>query len=77
VGGQIKVTLRTGPEGSYSLCVEDNGVGIPADLDVKTKSLGLRLVRTLTRQIHGSFELVKVDQGTSACLKFAVDQHGH
>ena len=77
VGGQIKVTLSGGPEGGYSLCVEDNGVGIPADLDVKTKSLGLRLVRTLTRQIRGSFELVKVDQGTSACLKFAVDHHGH
>jgi len=76
VGGQVKVTLNRGPEGKCSLCVEDNGVGIPADLDVKTKSLGLRLVRSLTRQIRGSFELVKVDQGTSACLQFVVDHHG-
>jgi two-component sensor histidine kinase len=76
VGGQIRVTLRRGPVGQCSLCVEDNGVGIPADLDVKTKSLGLRLVRSLTRQIRGSFELVKVDQGTSACLQFVVDHHG-
>lgn len=76
VGGKIKVTLCSEPEGNCSLCVEDNGVGIPTDLDVKTKSLGLRLVRTLVRQIRGSFEFVKVDQGTSACLKFAVDPHG-
>jgi len=74
-GGQIQVMLRGGDDGKYHLCVEDNGVGIPADLDAKTKSLGLRLVRSLTRQIRGSFELVKVDQGTSACLTFAADHH--
>jgi two-component sensor histidine kinase len=75
-GGEIKLTLRSGPEDKCSLCVEDNGVGIPADLDVNPrKSLGLRLVRSLTQQIRGSFELVRVDQGTSACLQFTVDRH--
>lgn len=75
-GGEIKLTLRSGPEGKCSLCVEDNGVGIPADLDVHTReSLGLRLVRSLTQQIRGSFDLVKVDRGTSACLQFTVDRH--
>lgn len=75
-GGEIKLTLCSSPEGKYSLCVEDNGVGIPGDLDVNTrKSLGLRLVRSLTQQIRGSFELVKVDRGTSACLQFTVDGH--
>lgn len=76
-GGKIKVTLRSADVGKHSLCVEDNGVGIAADLDVKTKSLGLRLVRSLARQIGGSFELTKVDQGTLACLQFAVDHHEH
>src|SRR5258708_4678459 len=75
-GGEINLTLRSGPEGKCSLRVEDNGVGIPADLDVNTrKSLGLRLVQSLTQQIHGSFELIKVNQGTSACLQFTVDRH--
>jgi two-component sensor histidine kinase len=76
VGGEIKLTLRSGPEGECSLCVEDNGVGIPADLDVNTSgSLGLRLVRSLTQQMRGSFELVKAGRGTSACLHFRVDRH--
>jgi two-component sensor histidine kinase len=76
VGGEIKLTLLNGPEGRCSLRVEDNGVGIPADLDLNTgKALGLRLVRSLTRQIRGSFELVKIDPGTSACLQFTVDDH--
>jgi two-component sensor histidine kinase len=77
VGGQIKVTLRSGPEGKCSLCVEDSGVGIPEALDVnRGKSMGLRLVGSLTRQIRGSFELVKINQGTLACLNFKVDQNG-
>ncbi|HWZ84074.1 MAG TPA: sensor histidine kinase [Terriglobales bacterium] len=75
---EIKLTLRKAPDGKCVLCVEDNGVGVPADLDITTsKSLGMRLVRSLTRQIRGSFELVKVDRGTSACLQFRVDQNGN
>jgi two-component sensor histidine kinase len=75
-GGEIKLTLRSGPQGNCSLCVEDNGIGISADLDVNTrKSLGLRLVRSLTQQIRGSFELVKVEQGTAACIQFTVENH--
>jgi two-component sensor histidine kinase len=76
VGGQIKVTLHSGPEGKCNLYVEDNGTGIPSGLDVaKSKSLGLRLVRTLAKQLRGTFEFVKLDQGTSACLIFAVNQN--
>jgi two-component sensor histidine kinase len=76
--GEIKVTLRAQPEGQCLLCVEDSGVGIPADLDVNIKkSLGLRLVRSLTEQIRGSFELVKIDPGTSARLRFTVDHNAH
>jgi two-component sensor histidine kinase len=76
VGGQITVTLHRTPEGKCSIRVEDNGVGIPDVLDAAaTNSLGLRLVRSLARQIRGSFELVKVDRGTLACLQFTVDHH--
>jgi len=76
VGGEIRLTLRRGLEGQCSLCVEDSGVGIPASLDINTsKSLGLRLVRSLTMQIRGSFELVKIDPGTSARLQFKVNHY--
>ena len=75
--GEIKVTLRTQPENKCRLCVEDSGVGIPTDLDVNTrKSLGLRLVRSLTEQIRGSFELVRNTPGTSARIQFTVNQNG-
>jgi two-component sensor histidine kinase len=75
-GGEIKLTLRNAPEGKCTLSVEDSGVGIPSDLDLDAnKSLGLRLVKLLTRQIRGSFELTKSDPGTAALLQFAVDHN--
>lgn len=73
--GEIKLTLRR-DGGRYSLCVQDTGVGIPAGLDFKTnQSLGLKLVRLLTQQIHGSFELVRSDPGTEAHLHFEVNHN--
>jgi len=75
-GGEISLTLRRGPGDQCSLWVDDSGVGIPASLDIETsKSLGLRLVRSLTQQIRGSFELVKIDAGTSARLQFKVNHY--
>lgn len=72
--GEIKLTLRKDGEGKCTLTVNDSGVGVPSDLNVhQSKSLGLKLVRLLTRQIHGSFDLVKSEPGTSACLQFTVD----
>lgn len=74
--GKIKLSLRrAGEPGEYTLSVQDDGIGIAPEIDVNTsKSLGLRLVRLLAQQIHGSFELVRSKQGTSARLDFKVDQ---
>ena len=75
-GGEIKVTLNRDAKGICTLRVEDTGVGIPPGLDLSaSKTLGLRLVRSLAQQIRGMFEFVKVDTGTSAHLQFAVENH--
>jgi two-component sensor histidine kinase len=76
--GEIKLTLRSDTGGRYTLCVQDSGVGIPTGLDFKTnQSLGLKLVRLLTQQIRGSFELVRSDPGTVAHLHFEVNQNAY
>jgi len=42
----------------YHLIIGDNGVGFPKYLDFrKSESLGLQLVRLLTKKIHGTIEL--------------------
>ena len=75
-GGEIKLILHSEPGGKYTLCVRDTGVGIPPGLDFKTsQSLGLKLVRLLTQQIRGSFELASSDPGTVAHLRFEVNQN--
>lgn len=74
--GEIKLSLRSDAGARYTLCVQDSGVGMPAGLDLKTHpSLGLKLVRLLTQQIRGSFELAKSDPGTIAYLRFEVNQN--
>ena len=76
VAGVIELSSRTtGDPGRYTLSVHDNGIGIAPGVDVNTSnSLGLRLVRLLTKQIHGSFELSGSERGTSARLEFTVDK---
>ncbi len=54
----IRVGLNRNSEGNYVLIVEDNGIGLPTDVDIRnTSSLGLQLVNMLTEQIHGRIEL--------------------
>ena len=59
---------------NYLLEVGDNGIGIPDDFDIlKSDSLGMLLVNSLTSQIQGELEL-KRDQGTTFIIKFREDQ---
>jgi two-component sensor histidine kinase len=46
--------------------VSDNGPGLPADFSLEaTRSLGMRIVTTLSRQIGGTLEVLPVTQGAS------------
>jgi two-component sensor histidine kinase len=52
--GELRVELSRSDD-RIRLVVADNGVGLPAGLDVRgTRSLGLRLVNTLVRQLGGT-----------------------
>ena len=52
--GVISVSLSQLDDGTSRLCVQDNGIGLPEDLDIeKLDSLGLSLVDVLARQLHG------------------------
>lgn len=55
--GQLSISVEPKGNQGYELLVKDNGQGMPEDFDfVKAKSLGLRLVRRLSRQLYGSAE---------------------
>lgn len=56
--GIITINFTVTQEQQFCLQVEDNGSGLPENLNVKlTPSLGLRLVRALTRQLKGKLEM--------------------
>lgn len=55
--GALNITVETLGGGRHRLTVSDNGKGLPEDFDfAKAKSLGLRLVRRLAKQLYGSVD---------------------
>jgi len=68
--GEITVCFRADADSCIVLMVADNGIGLPADLDISaTETLGLQLVTILTRQLRGSIQLER-EQGTEFTIKF-------
>jgi PAS domain S-box-containing protein len=70
-GGEVFVTGRLLPGDVVSLSVRDTGIGIPTVLDPETgPTLGLHLVRALTRQLRGTFEICN-HNGADMRISFA------
>jgi PAS domain S-box-containing protein len=71
--GIIHLALRRPSEGACLLSVADDGVGMPSGVDLAASgSLGLRLIRTLARQLDASIEVVPLHPGTEFRLTFSV-----
>lgn len=69
--GEIRIGLHGQPAGMARLLVADNGIGLRNDIDwTTTRSLGLRLVRSLAQQLGAQLE-VKSKMGTEVELVFA------
>jgi two-component system, sensor histidine kinase PdtaS len=68
--GLISINIQSVNDIDYELTIEDDGVGLPAGFEPeKSNSLGLKLVKILSRQLRGSFSL-KSDKGTVFLVKF-------
>lgn len=69
--GQIRVSFSRLEPGWLMLAVADDGVGIPDDFDWQNpRSLGLRIVRILTKQLGGELTLHGNGGGTRFELRF-------
>lgn len=68
--GEIYIELTAKKPGKYNLIVKDNGIGIPANINIKeSESLGMMLVTTLTDQLEGNLELDR-SHGTKFTIRF-------
>jgi len=68
--GEIGISLRRQGPGRLELSIQDNGIGCPRGAPARDgKSLGLRIVEILTKQIEGSLEQTD-GPGTCFVLRF-------
>lgn len=69
---EITISMHASVEHEMNLVIADNGKGIPADFDWRqSRSLGLRLVSNLTRQLSGKIDLLD-HEGTAFNLTFPI-----
>jgi len=70
--GEMLIRIEEKPTKQLYLLFKDNGVGLPNSIEINNvKSLGLRLVSLLTRQLKGKLEL-KREAGTSFSFVFPI-----
>ncbi|TFG72005.1 MAG: sensor histidine kinase, partial [Flavobacteriales bacterium] len=69
--GEIFIKLRRGDDGEYILNIGDDGIGFSEATNFKnSKSLGLKLIHNLARQLQGSIIRDLSKQGTHYIVKF-------
>ena len=69
--GTVYIGFHAEREDELCLVVRDDGVGVPADVDLgRTSSLGWRLIRALVEQLGGVVQCHTAD-GTSVEIRFA------
>jgi PAS domain S-box-containing protein len=71
--GRIKIRLNRTGEDKYRLIFHDDGIGLPAHFNIQqNQSLGLHLVRILTRQLNGDLN-VDNTKGVTFTISFQAE----
>ncbi|RTE53464.1 sensor histidine kinase [Arenibacter aquaticus] len=74
--GEIYINLQKSNDKDYILYIGDNGEGYPETISHKnTKSLGLKLIYNLSRQLKGSIKRDFSKKGTNYIVEFSDIQH--
>ncbi|PXX24275.1 sensor histidine kinase [Arenibacter sp. ARW7G5Y1] len=74
--GEIHIELVKTNAKDYILYIGDDGEGFPEDISHRnTKSLGLKLIHNLSRQLKGSLNRDSSKKGTNYIVKFSDIQH--
>ncbi|MBI3260632.1 MAG: PAS domain S-box protein [Ignavibacteriae bacterium] len=69
--GEIGISIDKNHKNLYQIIVKDNGIGLPADIDItKTETLGLQLVQSLAAQLGGKSECTSTSNGTIFTITF-------
>ena len=75
--GSLHISIKPTPEGMTELVVRDDGPGLVTGFDISsTRSLGLRLVNSLVRQLKGVLE-IKQEGGVEFRIVFSEQRPGN
>jgi len=67
---EIAILAQKTSDNEIILTVRDNGIGLNVERPLDSpKTLGLRLVKLLTEQLHGSIEVLP-QKGAAFCIRF-------
>lgn len=70
--GEIYIVLKKQLDKQYILNIGDNGKGFPETVTYKnSKSLGLKLIHNLTRQLKGTIQRDETKKGTNYIIRFS------
>jgi two-component sensor histidine kinase len=73
--GLISISMEHGEADQFKLIIADNGIGLPPGFDLQqSASLGMSLMRGLSKQLHGSFDL-RNERGLRISVIFANDNN--
>jgi PAS domain S-box-containing protein len=68
--GEIAISLRATDHDMFELCVKDNGIGIPENIDIENpRTMGIDLIETFVHKLHGSIQIVRKN-GTDIRIQF-------
>ena len=72
--GTVNVRAELIDREQVRISVEDNGTGIPREVDPEhSPSLGLKLVRNLVGQLHGSMVIANTEHGARVTVEFPLE----
>src|ERR1700741_4887383 len=67
---RVWVTLSHSSDASVVISVRDEGAGLPAQFDLKSGRLGMRLMNSFAQQLHGNLSVRRKQPGTEFVLEF-------
>jgi two-component sensor histidine kinase len=74
--GKIQVTIARVGDSDFLISVRDEGAGLPAGFDFdKARSLGMRIVNALSRQLNGRVAVRSHDPGTEFVVTIPRQDH--
>lgn len=72
-GGEILIYAKLSALKTITLCITDNGKGLPANFKLsETSSLGMEMLKALSKQLGGTFE-IKNEPGVSVLVIFKAE----